>query len=412
MIPLVLGWVVLYLASKTEFFDKSECGRGGATKQARESPKKSNLIDTAAAPLFMSETPPISPSDPGDDGAAPEANVQKIAEATGLAKSTVSLALRGRPRVAPATRRRVLEAAAAMGYRPSPAMGALAARRWRGRKSPESVIAVLHPPGGAAARLPAGVEGELARLGYSWECHPVEAKGSQARLGKMLYHRGILGLLLPEHPLLRSLEDFPWQHFCAVQAGLLQGDFPVDMVRYNPFDTVAAAWARVARLGYRRIGGFFLHHDEGPCIIEAKAMAAFEYYQRRAPRDFVRIPGQLVPLRKADVALQAWLGEFAPDVVIGSLEMLHAALGTAAEKAGAAGGKPPAFVSLRVHPDNPRVAGFHNHQSEVMLVALRHLDQLIRSGRRGPAQPPRLTLVVEPQWKPGASLPEPAAGPR
>ena len=53
-----------------------------------------------------------------------------IAARFGCDKSTVSLALRGHPRIPDATRRQICKLAERMGYRPDPALSMLARHRW------------------------------------------------------------------------------------------------------------------------------------------------------------------------------------------------------------------------------------------------------------------------------------------
>src|SRR4051794_37238614 len=55
-------------------------------------------------------------------------NMQRVAEAAGVSKSSVSLALRDDPRLAPETRRRVQEIASRMGYRKNPIVASLMAQ--------------------------------------------------------------------------------------------------------------------------------------------------------------------------------------------------------------------------------------------------------------------------------------------
>ena len=58
----------------------------------------------------------------------PEPTMADVARAAGVSKNTISLALRGSPRVAEETRRRIAETAEAMGYRLNPTVAHLMAR--------------------------------------------------------------------------------------------------------------------------------------------------------------------------------------------------------------------------------------------------------------------------------------------
>jgi len=63
-----------------------------------------------------------------------------IARELGVDASTVSLALRGHPRISAETVERVRAAAERLGYRPDPALASIAASRWQGRRSVTGVV--------------------------------------------------------------------------------------------------------------------------------------------------------------------------------------------------------------------------------------------------------------------------------
>src|SRR5687768_2614450 len=62
----------------------------------------------------------------GSESIPPRISVREIAKQMGLSHATVSMALRGSPRVSPQTREEVRSYAQMIGYRPDPMLGALA----------------------------------------------------------------------------------------------------------------------------------------------------------------------------------------------------------------------------------------------------------------------------------------------
>ena len=61
-----------------------------------------------------------------------------VAERAGFSRATVSRALRNHPGIPEATRQRVVDAAAALGYRPNPLVAALMAQLHTGRSASET----------------------------------------------------------------------------------------------------------------------------------------------------------------------------------------------------------------------------------------------------------------------------------
>lgn len=135
------------------------------------------------------------------------ANQREIARLLGLARSTVSMALRGDPRIASSTRQLVEREAQKAGYRPSPMISALMSHIQSGRKVVEQgCIAILvdaaseqewfdreHP-----YRCQYQGYREQAELrGYRTEYFFLRAPNvTPERIDRQLHARGIIGLIL------------------------------------------------------------------------------------------------------------------------------------------------------------------------------------------------------------------------
>lgn len=75
----------------------------------------------------------------------PSPNMTDIAKAAGVSKNTVSLALRGSPKVSAVTRRRIEKAAKSLGYRPNPTVAHLMAELRQNRSQGyQSTLAIIN----------------------------------------------------------------------------------------------------------------------------------------------------------------------------------------------------------------------------------------------------------------------------
>ncbi|HSL57723.1 MAG TPA: LacI family DNA-binding transcriptional regulator [Acidimicrobiales bacterium] len=99
-----------------------------------------------------------------------------MATAAGVSVATVSRALRGLPNVAPATRARVIEVAAALSYRPDPHAARLAAGR---TTTVGMAVPSVHP--WYFAQVVGGVERVLAPAGYDLLLYAVDGEDARRR---------------------------------------------------------------------------------------------------------------------------------------------------------------------------------------------------------------------------------------
>jgi LacI family transcriptional regulator, repressor for deo operon, udp, cdd, tsx, nupC, and nupG len=187
-------------------------------------------------------------------GGAPRApgtaTVHDVAVRAGVSVATVSRALRGLPNVAPATRARVLEAAAELRYRPDPNASRLAAGR-------SHAIGIAMPFVGQwyFAQVLAGVEAVLAGAGYDLLVYTAATpKGGRRFLADALpVRKRVDGLILVDLPLLRE-EVGAWADSGVrlVAVGQRTGPYP-----WVGIDDEAAAHLAVSHLldlGHRHVG--------------------------------------------------------------------------------------------------------------------------------------------------------------
>lgn len=185
------------------------------------------------------------------DGLLPgRATIEDVAAAAGVSVATVSRALRGLPNVAPATRSRVVAAAAQLAYRPDPHASRLAAGR-------TFTIGMAVPSLGQwyFGQVVAGAEAVLSRAGYDVLVMGVGSAEERKRrvVEWALVQKRVDGLILVDLRLdpdeVRGLRE-------AGAAVATVGD------RYAEFSSVTidnrtaaiAAMRHLIGLGHRRIG--------------------------------------------------------------------------------------------------------------------------------------------------------------
>lgn len=186
-----------------------------------------------------------------------------IARALKLSQSTVSVALRGGPRVARRTREAVLRKAAELGYRPDPHLEALA--RYRRTSKSVRFVAKLawltnYPKrdawqGHTSTQYHRGAMRRAQQLGYELETFWMAEPGlNPARLRQILLTRGIRGLLLSPQVGSGVELDFDFSDFAAVTFGYTLAAPVLHLVSNHQYRSMALALRRLLELGYRRVG--------------------------------------------------------------------------------------------------------------------------------------------------------------
>lgn len=169
---------------------------------------------------------------------------------------TVSRVVRGGFRVSSGTREKVAAAIRTLGYRPDPALSALAAyRERRGRRHGSVLGYLLCDTDEYGLSVLAGARAEAERLGYSIEAQnlPGQAAGRR-RLARIWFHRGVQGVLLGPSQAPQDLEGWDWASFAPVSLGALAHHPTMNSVAMDYFDGVMRAVNWLRDQGSRRIG--------------------------------------------------------------------------------------------------------------------------------------------------------------
>ncbi len=346
-----------------------------------------------------------------------------VARKAGVHVTSVSLALRNHPRLPEATRQRIQALAKAMGYAPDPFLRALIAYRGKvmPRRNRPTLAYVTNwstrwgwKKAAAHAMFFAGAEAKANDLGFQLEHFWLHEPGfTQKRLGRILYARGINGVIVASHG--REMGDqlqLDWGNFSAVKIDYFPHQPPLHNVTNNQCSIVRLAVRKVRAAGYRRIG--FVMHRGWDFSVDNNWTAGFLCEQDLLPaRD--RMPIHLFPelhpverwMNETDPMPQvdeepfaAWLKKYRPEVILSKGAYVRPAL----ERLGVRIPQDVKFVDLFLEPDGGRTAGVRQNHDTVGGVAVEILAAQLHHNKFGVPEIPTTTFV-EGTWFAGESCP-------
>lgn len=330
--------------------------------------------------------------------------MKDVARVAGVARSTVSLALRNDPSIPPATRSRIFAAAQQLGYRTNPLVAALmTALHTRRTADRHTVLAyVTSDPEFAPWRtyqmfleMHEGARARAVDLGYRLQEFALCAPGmTPQRYTQMLQARGILGLLIAPLPHGEREIALDFSGFAVVGIDMSVASPKIERVSNDHFQSALLAMENCRRLGYRRIG--YIISQELSVRLENRWLAALQMATAGCPaRDRVR---PLMPPLTEDIpqAIPAWYAQEKPEVVIMSELNPHGRY-ELPRKVG--------LVSLSLEePSIGRVAGIFQDNRRMGGVAIEHLVARLERCEFGPDDRGRLHLLAG-RWIDGGSAP-------
>ena len=335
--------------------------------------------------------------------------IKDVAREAEVSTATVSLALRGSPRLSAATRERVVEVAARLGYRRNPAFAALGAMSHRHAASQQGVgVALVRQlsPTGHDYAMPQVVEGireRAASLGYRLEDVLLDEHASPEVFFRQADARGMAGMIffyLREPEILRSPR---LERMALISAGVFRQPLPVNTVRASPFQRARQALLEVRARGYRRILVFQLWHRDSEMDDDIARLAG----TMAAQHQIGAIRGGWVRVvdRPKASDVDGWRREIVPhrpDAVIGFNTADHRAVEAAGfnvpEKVGFAA-QEAADYEARLS-----IASMTGAPAATGRAAIEWLDQLIRLGQLGLPEL-RSEMVMGSRWQEGETLP-------
>lgn len=341
---------------------------------------------------------------------APRTTLREIADRAGVTRMAVSLALRGKPGVSAATRKKVLRLAEKLGYRPDPEVSKLLARiRSRNPTDAGACLALLTsgPTPGAWKRYVTeqkyveGAELRAGEYGYRIEEFWLNERGmTPARLGSIMWNRGIEGVIVaPLQGRLsvaeRRLLKFDFDRFAAVEISETFEEPDLDRAIHDQYVSMQRCLHELCALGYSRIG--FVVEDSLDLRVNGKWTAAFlEHRNRHGEGHLVPpliLPGQRQP------SFDRWFERHQPDVVVSvdrfGLDLMRSRRCRIPRDVG--------YASLDVDGEEGsgfQPSGIDQNSRQVGAAAIDMLVSSIRRGQRGVPEHP-VRIEVEGTWREG-----------
>jgi LacI family transcriptional regulator len=335
-------------------------------------------------------------------------SLRDIAQKLGLSHSTVSRALRNRPRVSTELRDKIQQAAQEMGYRPDPMLSALAQYR-QGKTSLEINSAIgwiNHWPKPAELRRHKefdaywrGAFRAAEKFGYRLEEFVCDEQLPVRRLEKILRTRNVNGLLIPPMPIFTDWLDFHWEDFCAVRFSRSLTRPHLHLVMSDQMSNAMLAFEKIRLHGYRRIGFLTGRASKRTAIFKAGFLMA----QSEAQDDLPVLPPLELPEedREADrQRIKQWMKKWRPDAILTDVAATR-------EMLAEAGYRVPDDVGLAALSilDGNADAGIYQNPEEIGRVAILMAISLINDGARG-IPPIFRQILIAGSWVDGSSLPE------
>lgn len=252
--------------------------------------------------------------------------IKDIADSLGLSMMSVSVALRGATGVSDKTRKAVKACAAKLGYRPDPALSALA--DYRRRVRPVASFAQLafvtdytvknDPFWNYTNEFLRGARERGLEYGYEVVTFWLREGGmTRKQASSILFNRGIKGLLIAPLPVEDGhLDDLTWKYFASVAIGPSLASPQLDYSVFDHHHATQVTLREVKLRGYQRIGFINLHRRSAR--VRHAPLDAYLGSEYRNGRDTVfgaGIPPLLPDELKAD-EFWHWFERHRPDVIV------------------------------------------------------------------------------------------------
>ncbi|MFA6962867.1 MAG: LacI family DNA-binding transcriptional regulator [Opitutaceae bacterium] len=329
-------------------------------------------------------------------------SLRELAAKLGVSHATVSMALRNHPSISAATRERVQALARQMNYRGNILVSALLAQVRRRRvNATGEVIAMLiegdglhHAP--VVASVWDSIRQRARQLGLKLELFPLGHKGEDsASVGRVLFNRGIRGLIIAPMPLDLLPLQIDWGLHVVVAVGYSFQQRELNRVANAHFNGLMACYRGLRDAGRRRIG----------CVMRCDEDERSRHYWQAAALCAPRLHGGgVIPPLMLDSPVNEgkfdpWFRRYRPDAIIGNnpdyvLDWLAKRGLRVPDKVG--------YASLDLAP-GAKIPGVRQSWEGIFITAVDQLaGELARNEFGLPASPK--TILVEGVWNPGRQI--------
>ncbi len=331
--------------------------------------------------------------------------IQEVAERAGVSPMTVSRALRNHPNVLPATRRRILAAAAELGYRPHPLVASLMASIRAGPrgKTPSETIAFVTVDArregwrhGTALAYYKGASERAAELGFNLEEFWIMEPGlTPGRASQILHTRNTRGLLIAPAPFPMDAVSLDWENFAAVAFGYSIRRPRLHRVTNHQIHSVRLAVRTLRERGYRRIG--LALEQAADDRVDNNWLSGFLYsYYSVSSRERVK---PYVPEQMDEKGFKAWYRRHRPEAVLAGDLKISRWLGELGESIPG----DVAFVNLDYYPEAGKMAGIDQNSRAIGAAAVELLAEQLYHNVRGIPEKPKV-LLVDSDWVEGPTV--------
>ncbi|WP_404424303.1 LacI family DNA-binding transcriptional regulator [Nibricoccus sp. IMCC34717] len=340
----------------------------------------------------------------------PRVSLRDLARRAGVHVSTVSLALRGHPKISEATRQRIRALAEKLGYVRDPSLDALIAyRNEKLRPEFRDVFAYVTSWGDTLEAAPhhrlfiAGARERARLLGYRLDFFSLREPGmSAARLSNLLKARGIRGLIISTFQDPEDRLELEWSEFSAVRVELQPRWPPLHSICVDHASVVREAVRRVVEFGYKRPG--FVLAENWNAAVDGHWLMGYQWAQLSCVQPEHRIPAfeyyGLHHGTRRRYRFKGWFEAHRPDVLLGPSAPVFERLADL----GLEVPRDVAFADCFLEEPRAGIAGVVHPLAEVGALAVDTLAGLLLQNVRG-IPPQQVSTSVVGRWVDGASCP-------
>jgi LacI family transcriptional regulator len=338
--------------------------------------------------------------------------LREIADKTGISRMAVSLALRGKPGVSEATRKKVLKVAQELGYEPDPDVARLLSHiRAKKPLATKACLALLTSGATPQAweryvterKYVKGADARAKEYGYHIEEFWMNEPGiTLSRLSNIIWSRGIEGVIIA--PLQSKLSGkvsrsvhLDFNLFSAVEISETVEWPDLDRAVHDQYTSMLKALDELLGLNYKTIG--LVLEEALDLRVNGKWTAAYLRY--RSQWGAKRLSPPLILAAPRQAAFDRWFDRYRPEAIV-SVDCfgLHLLKKKGLDVPGDVG-----YASLDVDgeaEEYPDVSGIDQNSDIVGGTSVDMLVAAIHRGQRGIPDHP-LRTEVEGSWRPGKS---------